>query len=67
MITESVLHEVDYKIAPFDGMTSAGGTFGAGTVFEITPQGTLTTLWQFNIANGYAVTRQNRLDGTAGR
>ena len=31
----------------FYGTTSEGGTNGAGTVFQITPQGMLTTLWQF--------------------
>jgi uncharacterized repeat protein (TIGR03803 family) len=32
----------------FYGTTSGGGTNNEGTVFKITPQGTLTTLWQFN-------------------
>jgi uncharacterized repeat protein (TIGR03803 family) len=32
----------------FYGTTCFGGTNEAGTVFRITPQGTLTTLWQFN-------------------
>jgi uncharacterized repeat protein (TIGR03803 family) len=42
----------------FYGTTDYGGTStncggdGCGTVFKITPQGTLTTLWQFNRANG---------------
>jgi len=31
----------------FYGTTSEGGTNGAGTVFQITPQGLLTSLWQF--------------------
>jgi uncharacterized repeat protein (TIGR03803 family) len=31
----------------FYGTTSDGGTNGDGTVFKITPQGTLTTLYQF--------------------
>ncbi|HVM60336.1 MAG TPA: choice-of-anchor tandem repeat GloVer-containing protein [Verrucomicrobiae bacterium] len=31
----------------FYGTTAYGGTNGVGTVFRITPQGTLTTLWQF--------------------
>jgi uncharacterized repeat protein (TIGR03803 family) len=31
----------------FYGTTSAGGTFRAGTVFKITPKGTLTTLYSF--------------------
>jgi uncharacterized repeat protein (TIGR03803 family) len=38
----------------FDGnlyaTTQGGGTHGAGTVFKVTPTGTLTTLWNF--ANG---------------
>jgi uncharacterized repeat protein (TIGR03803 family) len=38
----------------FYGTTFSGGTNGVGTVFKITPQGTLTTLWDFggNPANG---------------
>jgi uncharacterized repeat protein (TIGR03803 family) len=36
----------------FYGTTYQGGTNGAGTVFKITPQGTLTTLWQFGGSNG---------------
>lgn len=39
----------------FYGTTFVGGTnYGWGTVFKITPQGTLTMLWQFgpNITNG---------------
>jgi uncharacterized repeat protein (TIGR03803 family) len=36
----------------FYGTTSAGGTNGAGTVFEITPSGTLTTLHSFVGPNG---------------
>ena len=34
----------------FYGTTQGGGTHGAGTVFKVTPTGTLTTLWNF--ANG---------------
>ena len=38
----------------FYGTTEAGGTNAAGTVFKITSEGTLTTLWQFgsNVTNG---------------
>jgi uncharacterized repeat protein (TIGR03803 family) len=32
----------------FYGTAGAGGTNGDGTLFTMTPQGTLTTLWQFN-------------------
>jgi uncharacterized repeat protein (TIGR03803 family) len=38
------------------GVVSFGYTNSLGTVFKITPQGTLTTLWQFNGANGAAPT-----------
>jgi uncharacterized repeat protein (TIGR03803 family) len=31
----------------FYGMTQAGGAFGLGTIFKITPSGTLTTLYRF--------------------
>jgi uncharacterized repeat protein (TIGR03803 family) len=31
----------------FYGTTAFGGTYGSGTVFEITPQGNLTTLYSF--------------------
>jgi uncharacterized repeat protein (TIGR03803 family) len=34
----------------FYGTTQGGGTHGAGTVFKVTPTGTLMTLWNF--ANG---------------
>jgi uncharacterized repeat protein (TIGR03803 family) len=36
----------------FYGTTAYGGTFGDGTVFQITTNGTLTTLAWFNGANG---------------
>src|SRR5208283_157234 len=36
----------------FYGATYYGGTNGGGTVFKITSQGTLTTLWQFNGTDG---------------
>ena len=38
----------------FYGTTEAGGTNAAGTVFKITSEGTLTTLWQFgsDVTNG---------------
>jgi uncharacterized repeat protein (TIGR03803 family) len=34
------------------GTTNAGGTFGMGTVFKVTPSGTLTTLYNFAGADG---------------
>ncbi|HTS19972.1 MAG TPA: choice-of-anchor tandem repeat GloVer-containing protein [Verrucomicrobiae bacterium] len=37
----------------FYGATQVGGTNSDGTAFKITPQGTLTTLWQFNITDGF--------------
>ena len=36
----------------FYGTTYEGGANDDGTVFKITPQGTLTTLWQFSGTNG---------------
>ena len=36
----------------FYGVTEQGGTNGVGTVFKITPAGSLTTLHQFNIFEG---------------
>jgi uncharacterized repeat protein (TIGR03803 family) len=36
----------------FYGTTSGGGTFGAGTVFKIAPEGSLTTLWTFCSQSG---------------
>jgi uncharacterized repeat protein (TIGR03803 family) len=43
----------------FYGTTTAGGNTvkcggGCGTIYKITPAGALTTLFQFDIANGYA-------------
>jgi uncharacterized repeat protein (TIGR03803 family) len=38
----------------FYGTTKYGGTYGVGTVFEITPQGTLTTLHSFDGTDGDA-------------
>ena len=38
----------------FYGMTDSGGSSGYGTVFEITPSGTLTTLYSFCSASGCA-------------
>jgi uncharacterized repeat protein (TIGR03803 family) len=37
----------------FYGTTSGGGANGVGTVFKITPSGTLTTLHSFDRADGY--------------
>jgi len=34
------------------GTTVAGGSTGAGTVFRVTPEGVLTTLFTFNNTNG---------------
>ena len=36
----------------FYGTTSAGGTYGIGTVFRITPSGALTTLHSFTGSDG---------------
>jgi uncharacterized repeat protein (TIGR03803 family) len=36
----------------FYGTTEGGGTNNEGTVFKMTPQGTLTTLHSFNIQDG---------------
>jgi len=36
----------------FYGTTLNGGTYGQGTVFEVTPSGTLTTLDDFNLTDG---------------
>jgi uncharacterized repeat protein (TIGR03803 family) len=36
----------------FYGTTPSGGTYGDGTVFEITPGGTLTTLYSFCAQTG---------------
>ena len=36
----------------FYGETLEGGTYGYGTIFEITPKGSLTTLYSFNSADG---------------
>ena len=37
----------------FYGMTDGGGANGYGTVFKITPSGTLTTLYSFDYTDGY--------------
>src|SRR5262249_12600714 len=36
----------------FYGSTALGGTNGAGTIFKLTPGGTLTSLFSFNVTNG---------------
>lgn len=36
----------------FYGVTGAGGAYGAGTIYEITPTGSVTTMFSFNGANG---------------
>jgi uncharacterized repeat protein (TIGR03803 family) len=38
----------------FYGTTGGGGPNGQGTVFKITPNGTLTTLHSFNFTDGYS-------------
>ncbi len=38
----------------FYGTTEFGGVYYSGTVFKITPEGTLTTLHSFDFAEGYA-------------
>ncbi len=40
------------KDGNFYGTTEAGGTSGAGTVFKITPKGSLTVLHSFNVSDG---------------
>jgi len=40
----------------FYGTTALGGPGGAGTVFKITPDGTLTTLHSFRFTDGYSPT-----------
>ena len=37
----------------FYGMTFTGGTLNAGTVYKITPAGTLTTMHSFKFSDGY--------------
>ena len=39
----------------FYGTTSSGGANSYGTVFKVTPGGTLTTLHSFNVSEGYSV------------
>jgi uncharacterized repeat protein (TIGR03803 family) len=36
----------------FYGTTAGGGVFGKGTVFQLTPSGTLTTIWDFCSVTG---------------
>ncbi|HEY9074788.1 MAG TPA: choice-of-anchor tandem repeat GloVer-containing protein, partial [Desulfobaccales bacterium] len=43
---------VQYTIGVLYGTTSGGGTKGQGTVFKMTPDGTVTTLVTFNGTNG---------------
>jgi len=38
----------------FHGIATTGGTYGFGTVFKITPQGRLTTLYSFCAQTGCA-------------
>jgi len=40
----------------FYGTTSSGGAYGNGTVFKITPRGTLTTLHSFDQTDGAGLT-----------
>src|ERR1017187_2883800 len=51
----------------FYGATSAGGTNDIGTIFHITPEGTLTTLHQFSGHLGAADGATPRLDLESGR
>jgi len=37
----------------FYGLTSAGGANNVGTIFQITPSGTLTTVHTFDLTDGY--------------
>jgi uncharacterized repeat protein (TIGR03803 family) len=39
----------------FYGTTASGGTYDAGTVFKVTPNGTFTSLVSFNFTNGAGV------------
>jgi uncharacterized repeat protein (TIGR03803 family) len=41
---------VQGKDGDFYGVTDAGGAFGAGTIFRMTPSGTVTTLHVFDVA-----------------
>ena len=45
---------VQLKDGNFYGTTVLGGADGAGTIFRITPDGTLTTVAEFNHDNGAA-------------
>jgi uncharacterized repeat protein (TIGR03803 family) len=50
----------------FYGTTVGGGVFGGGTVFEITPSGTLTRLHSFNDVNGPRFPYAGLVQGTDG-
>jgi uncharacterized repeat protein (TIGR03803 family) len=47
----------------FYGTTYAGGTYGSGTVFQITPAGALTSLYSFGAIGTGAGTPGQNLDG----
>ena len=47
----------------FYGATSAGGTNGSGTVFRITPNGTLTTLYEFSALVEESINTYTNADG----
>jgi uncharacterized repeat protein (TIGR03803 family) len=49
----------------FYGTTSGGGATNVGTVFKLTPSGTLTTLHAFDVADGY-VPYAGLMQGTDG-
>jgi len=54
----------------FYGTTSAGGAYGDGTVFKITPSGTLTTLYAFDelsFPNGLVAATDGNFYGTTGQ
>jgi uncharacterized repeat protein (TIGR03803 family) len=53
------------KDGNFYGTTSEAGQYGFGTIFQITPDGTLTTLASFNGTNG-ASSRTALTEGTDG-
>lgn len=52
--TQVVAPLVQHSNGSFYGVASAGGAYGFGSVFQITPDGTLTTLYSFSEINGSA-------------
>jgi uncharacterized repeat protein (TIGR03803 family) len=51
----------------FYGTTTGGGANGNGTIFEMTPAGTLTTLHSFNNGNEGSVAPNGLIQGTDGK